>query len=81
MQAAVLNAFSQDFEIWSTKKPATQIMGIPTERNFQLGRNWYRQFYNPRSEETRFCKLVNGRHVPIHKDQPHDVAKEVEPNY
>lgn len=79
MQAEVLNAFSQDFEIWSNKKAATRIMGIPTERNFQLGRTWYRQFYNPRSEEARFYKLASGRHVPIHKDPPHDVAKEVEP--
>jgi 3-ketosteroid 9alpha-monooxygenase subunit A len=79
MQQEVLNAFSQDFEIWSSKRPATQIMAVPTERNFALGRAWYRQFYNPRSDAGRSLKLATGRHVPIHKQPPGEAAQIVEP--
>ncbi|MEZ5709836.1 MAG: Rieske 2Fe-2S domain-containing protein [Blastomonas sp.] len=79
MQQEVLDAFSQDFEIWFSKEPAIRIMGVPTERNFELGRSWYRQFYNPLGDAGRFHKIAQGRHVPIHKDPPHEVAREVEP--
>lgn len=79
MQQEILDAFAQDFEIWSNKEPAVRIMAVPTERNFELGRTWYRQFYNPRSEAARFHKIAKGRHVPIHKDPPYDLAKNVEP--
>lgn len=78
MQRAVLAAFSQDFEIWGNKKPALQIMGLPTERNFQLGRTWYRQFYNPRDEAARFHKIAQGRHVPTHKKPPYEIAQALE---
>lgn len=79
MQQEVLAAFSQDFQIWANKQPAFTIMGLPTERNFQLGRLWYRQFYNPRSERARFLKTASGKHVPTHKDAPYDIARELEP--
>lgn len=79
MQQEVLNAFAQDFEIWSNKVPALRIMGVPTERNFELGRTWYRQFYNPRNGAQRFHKIACGRHVPIHKDPPGEMAAIVEP--
>ena len=70
LQKIVLDAFSQDFEIWSNKLPAIRIMGLPTERNFQIARAWYRQFYNPRSESARYHKTATGRHVPSHKEAP-----------
>lgn len=78
LQQVVLDAFSQDFEIWSNKLPAINILGVPTERNFQLGRMWYKQFYNPRSESKRFYKTATGRHVPPHRDAPNDEARAVE---
>ncbi|WP_252258583.1 Rieske 2Fe-2S domain-containing protein [Erythrobacter aurantius] len=79
MQSEVLAAFAQDFEIWSNKQPAFTIMGVPTERNFTLGRAWYRQFYNPRSEEAQIRKIATGKHVPSHKKPPYEIARELEP--
>ncbi|MFZ8984576.1 MAG: Rieske 2Fe-2S domain-containing protein [Steroidobacteraceae bacterium] len=78
MQDAVLAAFSQDFQIWASKVPALQIMCLPTERNFELGRSWYRQFYNPRSACDKTLRLPTGKHVPSHKLPPLDIAYQLE---
>ncbi|OCC25606.1 (2Fe-2S)-binding protein [Croceicoccus estronivorus] len=78
MQGEVLDAFSQDFEIWSRKQPAIGIMGLPTERNFQLGRTWYRQFYNPRNRAAEFQGIAKGRHVPTHKKPADDITRDLE---
>jgi 3-ketosteroid 9alpha-monooxygenase subunit A len=78
VQRAVLAAFQQDFDIWRNKKPAVRIMGLPTERNFQLGRIWYRQFYNPRNRVDEVHLRVNGKHVPTHKEQPPQISCELE---
>ncbi|WP_417320990.1 Rieske 2Fe-2S domain-containing protein [Emcibacter sp.] len=77
MQDEVLAAFSQDFEIWSNKVPAVQIMSLPIETNFQRGRTWYRQFYNPRSLAEEFHKKNTGHYVPQHKAKPNQAAREV----
>jgi len=78
VQTQVLAAFSQDFEIWSNKVPAFQIMSMPTERNFKLGRAWYRQFYNPRDQAAKFHAVAQGKHVPIHKENPYPMSLELE---
>lgn len=80
MQSEVLAAFAQDFAIWSNKVPALKIMSLPTERNFILGRTWYRQFYNPRSQVAEIHNKVNGRHVPLHKEKPYERSIELENN-
>lgn len=78
LQAEVLAAFGQDFDIWRNKVPALQIMSLPTERNFRLGRAWYRQFYNPRGQSAEFHKQTDGRHIPIHKLEPYEMSLELE---
>lgn len=78
MQAAVLAAFQQDFDIWRNKLPALQIMSVPTERNFRLGRTWYRQFYNPRDRAPEFHAKTDGKHIPIHKKAPYEMSLELE---
>lgn len=78
IQNEVLAAFQQDFDIWRNKKPAVRIMGVPTERNFQLGRIWYRQFYNPRARVEEYHRRTNGKHVPIHKERPPTGSLELE---
>jgi 3-ketosteroid 9alpha-monooxygenase subunit A len=47
-QAANLIAFTQDFDIWSNKRPALTILQVPADGPFSAVRNWYRQFFNPR---------------------------------
>lgn len=78
VQDEVLSAFKQDFDIWLSKTPALQIMSLPTERNFKLGRIWYKQFYNIRHRSEEFHKLTDGKHVPIHKKHPYKMARELE---
>lgn len=80
LQNEVLAAFAQDFGVWANKVPAVQIMSLPTERNFKLGRTWYKQFYNPRSQAAEFHEKVQGRHVPIHKEKPFEMSLELEAN-
>jgi 3-ketosteroid 9alpha-monooxygenase subunit A len=55
-----LAAFSQDFAIWRTKEPATRIMQVLTDGPFQHARNWYRQFYNPRTKASEFQSQAQG---------------------
>ncbi|WKD49075.1 Rieske 2Fe-2S domain-containing protein [Microbulbifer spongiae] len=61
-QEGALAAFAQDLQIWANKKPALQIMALPVERNFRLGRIWYQQFYNPIEKAKEFHARVNGKH-------------------
>ncbi len=56
-------AFAQDFEIWGNKRPAFNILQIPTDGPFAKGRIWYRQFYNPRHRAHEFQKQVEGIHT------------------
>ena len=60
--AASLAAFAQDFELWSTKRAALQVLRLPTDGPFGKARMWYRQFYNPRAEAQRFHERVDGVH-------------------
>ena len=61
-QEGALAAFAQDFQIWSNKRPALQIMATPVEGNFKLGRIWYKQFYNPRDQAESFQTKITGKH-------------------
>jgi len=69
-QQAVLAALAQDFDIWANKVPALTIKALPNERNFALGRTWYRQFYNPRSTAHEYQLKIQGEHFVPHKAAP-----------
>ena len=62
-QIAARDAFAQDFEIWANKKPAINIMQIPTDGPFNKNRLWYKQFYNPRARAREFLDQVEGTHL------------------
>ena len=62
-QAAACAAFAQDFEVWSHKRPAINVLQVLTEGPFDKGRIWYRQFYNPRARVEEFTRVVDGVHV------------------
>jgi len=53
-------AFAQDFEVWGNKKPVIQILQIKSDGAFHKTREWYGQFYNPRSEAQERQEKVNG---------------------
>ena len=56
-------AFLQDFEVWAHKKPVIQILQIKSDGAFHKAREWYRQFYNPRSEAAVRQQKVNGTYT------------------
>ena len=73
-QNAVLAAFAQDFDIWSSKAPATTIMVLKHERNLLLARAWYRQFCNPRANAAAVHAELNGKYPVAHLAAPDDNA-------
>ena len=60
-QQAGLEAFAQDFEIWSNKRPCISPLVVKGDGPFGKVRIWYRQFYNPRARAAEFQTRVNGR--------------------
>ena len=77
-QAGALAAFAQDLDIWKNKRPALNIMALPVERNFRLGRIWYKQFYNPLAEARQYQQQVNGKHHLSNLEKPGKQAAELE---
>jgi 3-ketosteroid 9alpha-monooxygenase subunit A len=62
-QEAALLAFAQDLEVWSTKRPCTQVLQIPSDGPYGKLRAWYKQFYNPRAEANEWHAKVNGTYT------------------
>jgi 3-ketosteroid 9alpha-monooxygenase subunit A len=56
-------AFSQDFEIWTHKRPCLSPLMVKGDGPFDKLRIWYKQFYNPRARAEEFQTRVNGRYV------------------
>ncbi len=56
-------AFLQDFEVWVAKAPVFQILQIKSDGPFHKVREWYRQFYNPRTEAVDRQAKVNGTYA------------------
>ncbi|WP_299943960.1 Rieske 2Fe-2S domain-containing protein [uncultured Microbulbifer sp.] len=77
-QEGALAAFAQDLQIWANKKPALQIMALPVERNFRLGRIWYKQFYNPIEKANEFHAKVDGKHHLKGLAKPAELAAELQ---
>lgn len=72
---AGVDAFAQDFEIWSNKRPCINPMMVRGDGPFDKVRVWYRQFYNPRSQAASFQTRVNGTYVTRGtKESPWDSA-------
>jgi 3-ketosteroid 9alpha-monooxygenase subunit A len=61
-QAASREAFSQDFEIWTHKQPAAQILQVPEDGPFHKVKLWASQFYNPRSRTEAIRAQADGFH-------------------
>ena len=59
-QEASRQAFAQDFEIWTYKKPAIQILQVPEDGPFHKGRIWYSQFFNERAKAKAIQARIDG---------------------
>ena len=63
-QDGALEAFSADFEIWKTKRPALKVMQMKMDGPFNTVRKWCNQFYVPAAEAKAVQEEFNGI-VPI----------------
>jgi 3-ketosteroid 9alpha-monooxygenase subunit A len=61
-QAASCEAFLQDFEIWHSKRPATNILQLREDGPFDKVRLWTSQFYHPRAKATDIARRAEGFH-------------------
>jgi len=52
----------RDAEVWRNKRPALQVMQLPSDGPFLQSRMWYSQFYNPRARAADILRKVEGRH-------------------
>lgn len=62
-QQSGLEAFAQDFEIWSAKRACIHPLMVRGDGPFDKVRIWYRQFYNPRADAAKYQGRVNGKYV------------------
>ena len=62
-EEAGVDAFAQDFEIWSNKRACIHPMMVRGDGPFDKVRIWYRQFYNPIARAEVFQARVNGRYT------------------
>lgn len=70
-----VDAFAQDFEIWSNKRPCINPMMVRGDGPFDKVRVWYRQFYGSRVQADALQKRVNGRYTTRGtKEAPWDTA-------
>jgi 3-ketosteroid 9alpha-monooxygenase subunit A len=58
----MVHGLTEDLEVWSNKRPAIQVMQLPTDGPFSESRIWYSQFYNPRSKVAEIVAQVQGVH-------------------
>jgi 3-ketosteroid 9alpha-monooxygenase subunit A len=61
---AVSRQFGQgllrDGEIWRAKRPALQIMQLPSDGPFRQSRTWYSQFFHPREKAKEISQRIEG---------------------
>lgn len=69
-QQASVDAFAQDFEIWTHKRACLAPMMVRGDGPTDKCRLWYKQFYNPLASAGDYQKRVNGRHVVVDKRAP-----------
>ncbi|MDT0575182.1 Rieske 2Fe-2S domain-containing protein [Croceicoccus sp. F390] len=75
-QQASLDAFAQDFEIWSHKRACINPMMVRGDGPIDKCRLWYKQFYNPIARAGEFHSRLNGRIVMVDNRKPEDIPVE-----
>ena len=59
-QAGALASLSADFSVWLNKRPAVNMIQLPTDGPFGICRKWYSQFYMPIEEANRLQEEIGG---------------------
>jgi 3-ketosteroid 9alpha-monooxygenase subunit A len=62
-QEASKLAFLQDFEVWSAKKPAIEVLQLTADGPYHKARQWYGQFYRPRGDAKAIQASVDGSYT------------------
>jgi len=53
----------RDAEVWRMKRPALQVMQLPSDGPIGQSRIWYSQFYNPRADAAAIVARIAGKHT------------------
>lgn len=75
IQAGALEAFAADFDVWKHKRSAVRIIQLPKDGPFNVGRKWYKQFYDSVANATTYQGEVNGIHQIKDFPVPDDKAR------
>jgi 3-ketosteroid 9alpha-monooxygenase subunit A len=78
VQAGALEAFAADFDVWKHKRSATRIIQLKTDGPFNLGRKWYKQFYETKEGAKAVQESVNGVHHIQDFPTPSGVTEKLE---
>lgn len=78
VQAGALLSFSADFDVWHRKKPAINMIQLPTDGPFSTVRNWYKQFYLAPGDVAAQQQQLNGVHHTKSLPPPSEEAREIE---
>jgi 3-ketosteroid 9alpha-monooxygenase subunit A len=77
-QAMALAALANDFSVWSNKRSAIRMIQLPTDGPFNMGRQWYGQFYTSREKAAAIQRELNGSHAVKNFALPGESAYELE---
>ncbi|NIB37985.1 Rieske (2Fe-2S) protein [Pseudomaricurvus alkylphenolicus] len=77
-QAGALQSFSSDFTVWKNKRPATQIMKVPTDGPFHKIRAWHQQFYCEADKVSELQAKHNGIYHVRGMETPDDDARSLD---
>jgi 3-ketosteroid 9alpha-monooxygenase subunit A len=58
----MVHGLTEDMEVWANKRPALQVLQLPTDGPFRQSRVWYSQFYNRRAKAAEILARVQGPH-------------------
>ena len=79
IQAGALQAFASDFDVWKHKRSAINILKMPNDGPFGIGRKWYQQFYDSKAKAASYSQQVNGLyHIDSLEKPPADAMGELE---
>lgn len=54
------NGLLTDGDVWKHKRPAINVMQLPSDGPFLQSRKWYSQFFNPRDKAAEIARKVEG---------------------
>ena len=74
VQIGALQAFGADFDVWRHKAAATRVLQVKSDGPFNLGRKWFKQFYDKQENSAQYLADLGGKHYIPTMDKPNDNA-------